>query len=244
MTLADTIERLLVARPFIGPGVDFSYSNFEKEFLRRWKVALDGGEWKDHHVGKITKPLALVSRAIKAYRLAVKDNAHGEDSVLRGEPEDMKEAHDLAEMATTLAAHYRRQVEMLPPIDDLDPDEKEVQRKSQLPIRELAKWSTLMMEDCDIRCFIMAYEPRPLFQPVHVGNRTAARERMLFMQRMSAAMIATEGEYNDVVVAAITVLMYPKQTKRLKELEQAVAKQRGKMKKALSRSHKKNQKTG
>jgi hypothetical protein len=233
VTLAQTIERLLAGRPLVAPGIDLSYSDFEKEFLRRWANALKTKpEWKDRngHVSKITKPLALVSRAIKARRWAVKDNVNGEDSFLRRNPEHEREARDLAEMATKLAAHYRWQAETLAQVDDLETNEADAARQSH----EMAKWSALIMDDCKKRHaqIAAAYaltEPKPLFRQVYVSNKPADRERMLFMQRMSAAMMATEGDWNDVVVAAITSVMY-----EVSVSEKSVTKQREQMSKATT----------
>jgi hypothetical protein len=196
----------------------------EKVFLRRWtKNIVDRPlVWKRIEK-KITDPFWLVEKAIQSWRIAQLDHAHGEDAMLRGDPEFVKEVADLAEAATKLFYHYKRTQEQIADIRraGIGADHQRVE--------ELVKASALLMEDQDVRFYLIStVDPQPLVHTVHVGNQGADRERRMFVQRMSLAMKDKWDEWHDAAVAEITSLVYPK-VKKVKDLVKAVTKQRNKL---------------
>src|ERR1700722_4838753 len=172
----------------------------DRGFLQRWADALDSSTWK-RIARKICGHFWLVLVSIDEKRAAEADAPTEEDhrlSVIRKNHWQTEESMAAAQ-ALLLA-----------------PDLSEEATASAVArIRELQKQRAQHR--------VLVEQVLPAVVPtLHVSQKLQDRERCLFMQRLSIEMIEWFDGPNDLVVAAITTLMY-----QIQVSTKAVEKQRG-----------------
>jgi hypothetical protein len=167
----------------------------DKQFLVRWAEAIvkEPMFWK--RVAKTVPDSEwLVGRAMFLREVAEEDAKCGADSYQHLGPAHHKRLSELADMAATLADHYK-------PFADYCK-----QKGLATPRLEWIKGISFIEADLRERADWAASHTQPLIHPVYVSQKS--EERLLFMQRMSVTMMDKLGDWNDPIVAAIASVVY------------------------------------
>jgi hypothetical protein len=164
----------------------------DRAFLGRWLRALDGSTWK-RIADKLDCHFWIVGAALGSKRAAEADAAAGENHEL-----PLVRQHHNVEELEAMAASSEALLRYYSTLETSD--ESLVRAVTQIVEdrrRALAPWR-----------FLEEVLPNYVVPAFHFSSKEEDRERCLFMQRLSIEMVDLFDTPNDLVVAAITALMY------------------------------------
>lgn len=206
--------------PFIAP-----FTEYERSFLRRWAKDIDTDKWAKNAKQIEDKASDVVLAAIVSLRSAKRDDKNDEDSGVAERRARRKTMLEWANTLDSLSEHYgqlsayngaltmRRRFGKFKHLVEQHKLEAEALRKCAPPAEQSAEVKVSQVEN-----------------RMSKGKKNRPREQLLFMQRMSGAMLDLFQQKHDATVADIVNLMYP----GANVTDKNIAKQRKRMPKTSS----------